>query len=280
MPLPGEPLTVRLAGLFVYPVKACAGLALERADLEERGLADDRRWMVVDPSGRALTQRDEPRLALVRPRLAQGGPWLAAQGAGEVRLEAGAERAECQVWSSRVDLALAREPASRWLAALLGRPVRLAHLDAAARRNVRAIEGGPALEVSLADELPLLVAAVESLDALNARLARAVPMDRFRPNLVLEGAPAFAEDGWRRVALGAVELELLKPAGRCAVVCVDQTRGERDPDGEPLRALAAFRRAPPRPQADPGGVYFGVRAAPATTGALCRGDALRVLARW
>lgn len=279
MPLPGEPLTARLAGLFVYPVKACAGLALEGAALEERGLADDRRWMVVEPGGRALTQRDDPRLALVRTRLADG-LWLAAEGAGEVRVLAGSERAECAVWSSRVDLALARAPASRWLSEFLGRPVRLAHLDATAHRQVRAIAEGPAVEVSLADELPLLVAAVESLAALNARLARAVPMDRFRPNLVLEGAPAFAEDEWRRVALGAVELELQKPAGRCAVVCVDQARGERDPDGEPLRALAAFRRAPPRPQADPGGVYFGVRAAPVTTGALRRGDALRVLARW
>jgi len=261
----------RVAGLFVYPIKSCAGIALERATMEPRGLRHDRRWLVVDPAGDFLTQRQEPRMALVRPRITGEGIVVDAPGREPLVLRpGGSERLRCTVWGSVVDAACATAAADAWVSAFLGRPLRLVHMDGISSRRVRSGGSGPAREVSFADELALLVANEASLEDLCGRLADPVPMDRFRPNLVVAGAAAFAEDGWKRLRVAGVELEVVKPAARCAVVTVDQRTGERDARGEPLRALASDRRDPD------GAVFFGIRAAPLTTGALAVGDEVEV----
>lgn len=284
-------MSARLTGLFVHPIKSCGAIALERVALEPRGLRHDRRWAIVAPDGRALTQRDEPRLALVKPRLEgerlvvevpQGAPFV---------LEPAPERGRraASVWGARVEALHATALADERIAAFLGREAAFVHMDAAARRPVGgdAPPGDPtaepaaerAGEVSFADELPLLVVGEASLAALNARLERPVPMDRFRPNLVVGGSEPFEEDGWRRVAIGGVPIELVKPAGRCVVVTIDQRSARRAEDREPLATLARFRRRTARGPGEGNLVYFGVRATPATRGELAVGDPLEVLER-
>lgn len=272
--------TLRVSGLFVYPIKSCAGIGLEQALLESRGLRHDRRWLVVDPDGRFLTQRQEPRLALLRPRIEDDGIVVEGPDREPLRLRpAEGERLESTVWRSQVDAACATPEADTWISSFLGRPLRLVHMDAAAERRVQSDGAGPEREVSFADELALLITGQASLEDLCERLGEPVPMERFRPNLVVAGAPSFAEDGWQRIAVSEVEIELVKPAARCSVVTVDQRTAARDPRNEPLRTLATFRRTAVGGRSDPDGrVFFGVRAAPLTGGALAVGDEVRVLA--
>lgn len=264
-------MTITLSGLYVYPLKSCAPLPRPAAEVDPRGLAGDRRWMVVDADGRFVTGRQQPRLTLVRA--CPDGPdalRLDAPDLPTLRLvPAAAERTAVTVWGSRV-LALPAEPAAdAWISRFLGQPARFVHMDAAATRR---IDGGysEAGEVSFADGFPLLLLSAVAVDLLNARLARPVSPLRFRPNLIVAGTEAHAEDRWKRVRIGEVVFEVVKPCTRCVFTTVDFERGVRDPDGEPLRTLLTYRRG-----AD--GVTFGQNLVPLTGGGVRVGDRVDVL---
>jgi uncharacterized protein YcbX len=262
-----------LSALAIHPVKSCAPLALQTAQVEPRGLAGDRRWMVVDPDGRFLTGRQLPRMVLLVARPADAGLELEAPGRPPLRVPAAAAdapRRRVTVWKDAVDAACAPAAADAWLSDFLGRPVHLVAMDAPARRAVDPDRARPGDEVSFADGFPVLLVGQASLDALNARLAKPVPMSRFRPNLVVAGAPAHAEDGWRRIRIGGVEFELVKDCTRCVFTTVDAEQGAFDPDGEPLRTLVGYRRGP-------AGVTFGRNLIARGTGTLRVGDAVEVL---
>jgi uncharacterized protein YcbX len=266
-----------LSALNVFPLKSAAALALGEAVVERRGLAHDRRWMVVDGDGRFLTGRQEPRLVLVRATLHAGGLRLQAPGRAPLDVPAPpatAPRIASAVWGAAVEPQLADAAAHAWLAAFLARDVRLVHMDAACVRRVKAKYEGrygrDEDEVSLADAFPLLLVSQASLDGLEARLARPVPMLRFRPNLVVAGTPAHAEDGWRRIRIGAVAMDVVKACIRCVFTTVDAERGTFDPDGEPLRTLLGYRRGPE-------GVAFGMNLIARGEGVLRVGDAVEVL---
>ena len=230
-----------LTGLYVYPLKSARGIALERAAIDERGIEHDRRWMVVDEHGVFVSQRTHPRLAVVGTALDGAVLRLAAPGLPELEVEPPVDSATetVRVWEDDVPGLLAPKAACEWVSEHLGARCRLVYLPDAARRRVAAPHE-PARLVSFADAFPFLLLSEASLAELNRRLARPVPMDRFRPNLVVSGCAPHAEDSWRRIRIGDVPFTVAKPCSRCVVVTTDQSTGERA--REPLATLATYRR--------------------------------------
>jgi uncharacterized protein YcbX len=232
-----------VSALWVYPVKSCAGIPLERAEVTDTGLAHDRELMVVDADGSFLSQRSEPRLALVRPTLSSDGVLrLEAPGVEPLQLELEAEgdRREVEVWGDRVSAVSLGAVAERWFSSWLGRPCTLVRMPPDTVRPVDVDHAGPGHRVGFADGYPFLLLSEGSLDELNRRLEIPLPMDRFRPNVVVDGCPPHAEDRWRRLRIGEVELRVVKPCSRCSITTVDQATGARGP--EPLATLAGYRR--------------------------------------
>lgn len=265
-----------LSSICIYPLKSAAGITPDAAVVERRGLAGDRRWMLVDGDGTFLSQRSHPRLALIRVEGTAEGLRLSAPNCPPLDVPVPGPEAARQtvtVWGDAVEAALAPAEAHAWCAGHLNADVRLVYMPASSRRSVDAAYAVHDDDiVSLADGYPLLLTSTASLAALNDRLDAPLPMDRFRPNVVVDGADAWAEDAWRRLRIGEVVLRAVKPCGRCAVTTVDQQTAVRGK--EPLKTLAAFRRG-----ADTGQVYFGWNLIPETTGRIRVGDAVEVLER-
>ncbi|MBS0394884.1 MAG: MOSC N-terminal beta barrel domain-containing protein [Proteobacteria bacterium] len=269
-------MSATLAALAIYPVKGCRRVELERAALGPTGLAGDRGWMVTRPDGRFLSQRTHPALARIAPALTAAGLALRCAGLPELLVPADADAGprEVTVWNDRMHATDAGEPAAQWLARVLGEPARLVRRGPATERFATRDWVGPVdVPVSFADAFPLLVCSLSSLEELNARLPAPVPMNRFRPNLVIAGLAPFAEDGIRELEVGALRLRLVKPCTRCTVPAVDQDSGA--PSTDPAPALKAFRFDPALR-----GVTFGVNAvAEAASGAVLEvGAPVRVAA--
>lgn len=264
---------MHVAALYRYPLKSCAPRAEQVLDIEPRGPAGDRRWLAVDADGRFLTAREHPQLVLVQARPTPTGLHLDHPRAGalDVRVPpADAPRRRVQVWRSELDAALAGDDAHAWVSRVLGFPAWLVHMDAVASRAVDPAHAAPGDEVSFADGFPLLVIGQASLDGLNARLPQPVPMTRFRPNIVVDGALAHAEDGWRRVRIGDVAFDAVKTCTRCVFTTLDPATATRDARGEPLRTLATYRRGE-------GGVHFGMNLIARGTGRIAVGDRVEPL---
>ena len=262
---------VVLSALHVYPVKSAGGIELRTARIDARGIAGDRRWMVVDAGRMFITQRTHPRLALIR--VAVGAEGLALTAAEMPPLEvpvppAAAVRIEVQVWDDVCLCQWGGRPAAEWLSELLGEEVGLVYMPDDAVRIAPAVGVAPASPVGLADSHPFLLISEASLADLNARMAAPLPMNRFRPNLVVRGCEPYAEDGWRRIRIGAIELRAAKPCSRCTTTIVDQATGTRG--REPLATLARYRRVGHE-------VMFGQKLVHLATGELRVGDAVVVL---
>lgn len=265
-----SPVTIVVSQLNVYPVKGLKGIAVDSAAATERGLEHDRRFMVVDPSGAFMTQREHPRMATVWTEIDGGELRLAAPDFDEVAVPvapADGEPMEVEVWNTRCR-ALAPSPAAdRWLTGYLGRPCRLVYMPDSTRRASNPAFAGPGRLVGFADGYAFLVVSEASLAELNGRLARPVPMDRFRANIVVTGTAAFAEDGWGEFTAGGATLRMAKPCGRCQVTTTDQSTGEVT-GPEPLATLATYR------DSREFGARFGMNAVTVRTGAIRLGDAV------
>lgn len=264
---------MRLAAIHLHPLKSGATIPLDIARIERLGLEHDRRWLVVDEAGRFVTGRQEPRLVLVRATPFAGGVTLAAPGMEPLRVlapEGNPERLAVTVWDDAVDAAACEAVADAWLTRYLGRRVRLAYMDALASRAVDPAYARPDDRVGFADGFPLLLVTTGAMDALNAKLASPLPVERFRPNLVVEADAPHAEDGWRRIRIGALEFELVKPCTRCVFTTVDPATGTFDASGEPLATLKSYRRGAK-------GITFGQNAIARSFGELAVGDRVEVL---
>jgi hypothetical protein len=241
---------LRLSSLFVHPVKSCAGIALDESLLTETGLEFDRAWMVVDETGGFVSQRELPRMALIQPSLRTHDLLLRAPGMLGLHLALDAVEAPCRVrvWDDEVTAYDMGNLAAQWFSDFLGRKLRLVRFDPEQRRLSSAKwTGALEAENAFSDGFPLLVASTASLAELNRRLAeRGLPpvtMQRFRPNLVLDGLEAHGEDWLDEIVLdgpdGAVRLKLVKPCGRCTIPSVDPARGEQG--HEPGDTLSGYR---------------------------------------
>lgn len=268
-----------LQSIHVHPVKALRGFSPRQAEVEPWGLAGDRRWALIDDGGKVVTQREQPRLALAAAEpLPGGGIRLSAPGRAPltvpVPLPVGTVTME--IFGTKVAAVPAEEAASAWCAGHLGTSVRLVHMDdPATRRPVDPDYALPGETVSFADGFPLLVTTTASLDALNLLVAQGdyahegpLPMNRFRPNLVVAGTRAWAEDDWSRIAVGEVVFRVAKVCGRCVVTTTDQGTAERG--REPLRTLARHRRFGSR-------LVFGQNLVPQSPGTVRVGDPVRIL---
>ncbi|RTQ45234.1 MOSC domain-containing protein [Hymenobacter gummosus] len=261
-----------LSDLYLYPVKSLGGLRVPEAELTTRGLRHDRRWLVVDQRGHFLTQRVLPQMALLHLEYAHNGFIIRHIQRPELRpllVPFMAEHKGTQfvtIWDDMVFAFRGLPEHDEWLTEALGQPVRLVHMPDAALREA---DGGhaPGL-VSFADAYPYLLIGQASLDDLNQRLgADAVPMNRFRPNLVVSGAAPYAEDSWLHFQLGEADFHGIRPCARCVLTTTDQQTAQRGP--EPLRTLARYRTAGNK-------VMFGMNVVGPAGGRLRLGDALTV----
>jgi uncharacterized protein YcbX len=230
-------LHARIAALYVYPVKSCAGVALQRADLTETGLDLDRAWMVVDERGEFVTQRELPRMALVRPQLKHQEVILRAPGmlALHLQIDTVEEPARASLWGQQVDAYDMGKVAAQWFTDFLGRPLRLVRFDPEQRRPSKPDwTGGVEALNQFSDGYPLLVASTASLALLNEKLVAKglapVTMERFRPNIVLEGCEPHDENRVDELRIsaeaGEVRLRLVKPSPRCPIPNVDPVTAE------------------------------------------------------
>ena len=258
-------VTARIARLFVYPVKSCAGVEVREALLTETGLDLDRAWMVVDPQGEFVSQRELPRMALVRPQIKLSEVILRAPGmlALHLSMDTVEEAMRVRVWDDEVPAFDMGGVAAQWFTDFLGRPLRLVRFDPEHRRlsNTQWTQGAEALN-QFSDGYPLLLASTASLDLLNGKLAARghapVGIERFRPNIVLEGIEAHDEDRVEllRIAAddGEVQLRPVKPCPRCPIPNIDPATAESDP--AVTDALQGYRRS----ELLGGAVAFGMNA--------------------
>ena len=269
---------MRVSELRVHPLKSGRPILPERLEVDAFGPRYDRRWMAVGPDGVFLSQREIGRLALVRttlsdPEVDDGPPaasplTLEAPGLPPLRVPAATAPSRVRVWNDTVEARDCGDDAAAWISAALERPARLVHIPDEAIRPVPPPYGAPGDRVAFSDALPWLLLTQASLDDLNARLDEPVPVERFRPNVVIEGADAYAEDTWRRIRIGPLELEVVKPCARCVVTTTDQATGERG--REPLRTLATYRKRD-------GHVWFAQNAVHRGNGPIRVGDPVEVL---
>lgn len=268
---------VRVSALYTYPIKSCAGISHERIMLGSRGPIHDREWMVVDSSGMFITQREIPRMALIKPVLDSGGMTVNAPDMPTLRVPYSSQNHErhcVTVWRFQGEAEDAGKEAANWFSQFLCVGARLVRMPDDVKRLTSTDYTDEAGEVGFADAYPLLFISKASLADLNDRLVERgkspVPMNRFRPNVVLSGCEPFAEDGWKQVTISGIRFDVVKPCARCAITTVDQSMGEPPDVREPLATLATYRRGAN------GGAMFGQNVIHRGTGMLSVGDAIEI----
>ena len=257
---------MRLSGLNVYPIKSARGIVLDEAEVDQFGLRYDRRWMVVDDSGVFLSQRSHPRLALVVPNMRHGTLQVDAPGMPRLQMPLHPKdivATSVAVWDDTCPATWVGHGAAEWFSDFLGCACTLVHMADGVVRPADPAFAPPGVRVSFADGFPFLLISEESLADLNRRLTEPLPMNRFRPNLVVSGGEPYSEDEWRRIQIGDVRMQVVKPCARCVVTTTDQSTGERGK--EPLRTLATYRKVG-------GEVMFGQNVVHENTGRLRVGD--------
>ncbi len=246
-----------ITSLTIYPVKSCAGIQVSEAILTGAGLAVDavydREWMVVDLEGQFLSQREHPRMALITPRLRADTLELRAPGMLQLDIPLGLPDPELapgmmvQVWDDQVLAYDCDKVTQAWISKAVGVPCKLVRFHANARRVTSTNwTNGVEAPTMFCDGYPVLLVSEASLQDANARLVAAgrtaLPMNRFRPNIVIDGIEAFEEDYVGSFTMGAAQLNPVKPCPRCPMPSIDQATGEFGPD--PLDILQAYRRKP------------------------------------
>ncbi|HNB21113.1 MAG TPA: MOSC N-terminal beta barrel domain-containing protein [Candidatus Melainabacteria bacterium] len=264
--------TVRIVELNRYPVKSLGGISLSAASIEEKGIQFDRNWLVTLPSGKFLTQREIPKMALVRTAVSENGDLtLSAEGHADIQVPRASHSPDADfkrvtVWKDECYAIDEGDKVAAWLSDVLETKCRLVKMKDGFKRPI--IDEGKEFEgsVRFQDQYPLLVISTASLAALNEKLEKPLPMNRFRPNIVIEGCEPFEEDQFKTlISSSGVALASAKPCARCVVTTTDQSTAERGV--EPLRTLATFRTSEQ-------GVLFGQNLTVTSRGNLQVGEHL------
>ncbi|WP_027857276.1 hybrid-cluster NAD(P)-dependent oxidoreductase [Marinobacterium jannaschii] len=261
----------QLSAIHIYPIKSTAGISLSSSFVEQAGLSFDRRLMISAPDGHFITARECPKLLGFRTLLIPQGLLLIAPDGERISIDLhrlAEHYRNVEVWGDQVSAQQFNEEQNEWLSSKLGRPARLHFFGPQSQRFTSRQPDKP---VGFADGYPLLLISEASLQDLNQRSQRINRMEQFRPNLVISGTEAFAEDGWKRVRIGEVEFALVKPCSRCVMTTYDPDTGQPVGDGEPLQTLQRYRKG------EDNEVYFGQNLIPLNEGRIARGDSLEVL---
>ncbi|MBL4942610.1 MAG: MOSC domain-containing protein [Colwellia sp.] len=268
---------VKISSLHIYPIKSTAGIKISHANVDELGLAFDRRFVVSDTYGQVITARTEPKLCLVQTNLTGHGIEVFAANMPALTLsydEFSNQYQTVTVWADEISGQLCSNKANAWFSEYLQRPCQLLFFGAKSHREKKA-NTEKARRVAFADGYPLLLISQASLNELNSRLKnnhqQIISMAHFRPNIVVDNTLPFAEDGWQHIRIGEVEFNVSKPCERCIFTTVNPDNGQTHPELEPLRTLKTFR------QNHDGEVLFGQNLIPLTYGKIKQGDAVTVL---
>ncbi len=260
-----------LSDIYFYPVKSLRGIHLQRAPVDRRGIHFDRHWMVVDAEGRFITQRQHPRMALVRTALTPRGLRLSAPGRSDLDVDFEPEpfrQVQVEVWGDHCLGYRAGDAAAEWFSQFLDRSCQLVYMPEQSQRPVDPDYATAEDRVGFADGFPFLLISEASLADLNQRLSEPVPMIRFRPNLVIRGCEPYAEDSWRRIRIGDITFRVAKPCSRCVIPTIDPETAQKAV--EPLRTLNSYRREGNK-------VYFGQNLLHDAFGVLQVGSQVEVL---
>lgn len=261
-----------LSQIWVYPVKSFGGYRVTEGHVFAKGLAHDRRWMLIDSNRQFLTQRTLPQLARFQARVI-GTELVLSHGGVHYRIPVEARSGEvlaATVWDDTVQVQPCGDEVDRWLSNLVGFPVQLVAFPETNPRQVDRAYGAEGQWVSLADGYPFLIIGENSLADLNSRLHPPVPMNRFRPNFVFTGGEPYEEDEWQEFSIGEVTFRGVKPCARCVMTTVDQTTGTKGT--EPLATLAGYRKKE-------GKVYFGQNVLATTLGKIHEGEPVILMKR-
>jgi len=262
-----------IQSLYLYPIKSLGGLAVQEAEVEERGFKYDRRWMLVDEAGEFLTQRQHPQLALLQVSLTKSDLAVASkinpsqQISFDLELNSG-KQMKVKIWGDEVAALQVSPKVSAWFAEFLSMNVELVVMPESSHRKLDSRYAVNSESVSFADGMPYVIIGQASLDELNGRLVDPVGMDRFRPNLVFSGGEPYAEDQFKHLQIGEVEFQVVKPCARCVMITVDQEKGTKGK--EPLATLATYRSQDSK-------VYFGQNAVALSQGVVRIGDPIQLL---
>ena len=265
--------TLVLQEIYLYPIKSLGGIAVQEAQVEERGFKYDRRWMLVDQSGEFLTQRQHPQLALLQVALSESQLEVFSKGDPSQRIAFDLDLASNQellvsIWGDQVLARVVSAEVSRWFSDFLQMDLDLVVMPESSHRKMDPRYAVQGESVSFADGMPYVMIGQASLDELNQRLEVPISMDRFRPNLVFSGGEAYAEDQFKQLQIGEVEFQVVKPCARCVLITVNQQTGEKGK--EPLATLATYRTVNNK-------VYFGQNAVALAPGIVRVGDPIQQL---
>lgn len=259
-----------LSNLFIYPVKSLAGFSEDHWPVTKTGLKHDRKWMIVDSAGQFLSQRKIARMALIKTALTDDRLILSAPAIQDIDLPlepVDGEIISCAIWQDRSNALSVSPEADQWLSRFLNQDCRLVYQPDDDIRRVDPEYAGATDQVAYSDGFPFLIISENSLAELNREMRLELPMARFRPNLIISGCPAYAEDEWRKIGIGAIDFRLPKPCSRCIVPTIDQETAATGK--EPLITLNRTRKWQNK-------VYFGQNALHNQCGELTIGDAVRV----
>lgn len=234
-----------LKDIYTYPVKSLSGVRLKEADAREKGLEFDRRWMLVDDSGKFLSQRKHPSMALLQTEITYNGIAVFSKRDPSNRIIIPFEPSsnssrEVVIWDDSVEARRVSQELSQWFSYQLDLSCDLVFMPSTTRRQLQPKYQVNKESVSFADAMPYLLISQASLDDLNSRLDEPVPMERFRPNIVVAGGTPFQEDEWDEISIGSARFKITKPCARCVVTTIDQQSGQKAK--EPLKTLASYRK--------------------------------------
>lgn len=258
--------------LFIYPIKSLGGIRISESKVEERGFELDRRWMLIDESGKFMSQRTFPKMAMLRVEIAEDSLLVhhTARPDEVIQIPFAAEGAEVSsvtVWDDEMPARLVNLDIDEWFSQALGMKVRLVKMPLSTERKVDPRYAINDESVSFADGMPYLLIGQNSLEDLNSRLDEEVPINRFRPNIVFSGGEAFAEDSWKKIQIGEVYFQVVKPCARCVMITVEQDTAEKGV--EPLKTLATYRKQGNK-------ILFGQNMVALSTGIIKVGDQIMI----
>jgi len=251
---------ITISELYIHPLKSAASVSVKKATLDNLGFENDRRWMLVDPDGNFLSQRQFPEMCLIKAHADDDMLSVSVPGQDAIKVSANKDKVmQVVVWGDSCRAYDVGEVASEYLSNFLKTACRMVCFPADEKRQVDLNYANPGDLTGFSDGFPLLIISRASLDDLNKHLDKPVSMTRFRPNIVVSGCEAYAEDDWKRIIVGGIEMQVVKPCSRCSIPSIDPKTAVRSL--EPVKTLREYRMKDSK-------IYFGQNVIANSTGIL------------